>query len=312
MFQDGSESMNDDLQIVYKVLTDQQLIGKFSAVASVHIDRTILVDDLIRDSHCYVAISDLMIYQGLYHADMVHPYSVKARSTGLYEDINPAGVGLGITIELIDNEDSVAARYMSIAGRIYEVPVYKDVERPSGVYMTDNHKGQTHLSYTALADIGGGLGMHRSIEEAMTAGNVELTQKSQLKELEHVANTSKIAAIHAVAESKSSMLKLQADHDAHNLTIKREFEVLVDRLKRSGEEQRLQHEEAMLQIRRTSEESKLKYDDENRRIERERSRTKDEYERVSYDRKNSYEGLKTAGLLLASGLSIFAILQKAK
>lgn len=312
---------SEDIQLVYKVLMEQLRINKFTTVANVHIDREINLGLLSEQGFAYVSDLDLMLFDGRFSVDMVHPNSIKSKSQELFNDVTASSDGLSMTIEMVDNENVVSTRYMYLANKVVEIPSIKDPERPSGVYKTDNNYGKVNTTFCTLDEMGERLGIQPTIEDAITAGDPEILHKSRLKELERATNISKIEQQQEATESKRRMLQLQEETETRMTDLKRSYDELASRLKRDSEELKVQneeqtirlkreHEEQMLQLKRESERQKLQYEEELRAIEHKRHQAKDYWEERSYDRKDSSEGLKTIGILAAGALSIFALMKK--
>ena len=283
---------HEDLLLIYKSLKDQQRIGRMTSIAHVNIDREVNIDFLISKGYCYMPEMDLMIYHGKYAIDMIHPYSVSGLSETVFESIDRSDSATGIMFEIIDNENSLSTRYASIGKRVVEIPVKKDPERPSGVYIIRKIGDEVTTEICSLEEMAEKCGIHRNVEDAITSGDGELLYKLKLKEAENAANESKIQYQKEAADAKSRMLQLQEEYDVKAAKLKQDSEEQTAKLKREQEQQ------------------KLKYEEELRQGELERQKTKDYYENRSYDRKDGSETIKTVGILAAAALSIWAVARK--
>lgn len=329
----GKENnVNEDLAIIYKSLMDQRGLNKNPVIARVVIDRVLDVDSLLEEGHCYLSTLDLMIYHGKFNAEMLHPYSAKAKALELFnETIEHPEESLGIMVQLVDNENAVSARYMYVANKVVELPSVKDPERASGVYITDNNKGKCTTRYKPLTEIGEEFGIHATVEDAMTSGNPALLHKSRLLELEQNATVSKVEHQTELHEAKKNLLLLQQDSDRlrqvteeqkyqqeqMTLRLKRDieeqkhnYELQVLELKQEADHQKLIFEQEMLQLKRLSEKGKMKYEKHVRKAEKKRHKTKDIYEHRSYERKDKHESLKNLGIIASLGLGLFAVIKK--
>lgn len=321
MMNEKDNVISEDLTIIYKALHDYLRMNSIAKFTSIAIDREVDLKQLEGNNGCYLSELDIMVYDGKYRPDMIHPYSIKAKSQNAFNDLVEDHNCLGITVEIVDNEDMIAARYMYFADRVFEMPIKKDGERHSGVYLTSNDRGAPRTEYCTLEDMANRFGIQPTAEEAITGGNPELIHKNRLRELDIEANVSKAQQQIEISESKRELLKLQEKQERIALEQKQRYEELSLRLKREAEEQKLkneeeltrikrEHEEQMLQLKRNSEVQRLNYEDELRSIERRRHKTKDHYEEKSYRRKDDHESLKNFGIVASIGLGLFAVLKK--
>lgn len=291
---------NEDLKLIYNVLIEQRKLNKLSHVVTINIDRSVDVETIHKEGNLYIPETDTMFYIGTYNINMLHPYGSQAKAQQIFdEDTIQKGHISSISLQIVDNHDQIASRYISVAGRLLSVPVIKDVERANGLYVKTNDNGHVKIDSIALDQMSEQFGIYATAEEAMTAGNPDILHRSALKESEKELELIKIESAREIAESKQRMLKLQQEHDA-----------MISQFKKDSEEQKRQSEQEKFDLERRLRKLELRRLEEKDLLEERSNKRKDHYERRSYERKDTSEAWKTAGVIVAGALSIFAVMKK--
>jgi hypothetical protein len=128
-----------------------------------------------------------------------HPFSEEGINSELVKtklESMPA-IGFGYNIELVDNSAMFGARYINIGNDIYKVDTIVDSNRKDGAYIVSNvpTNGKLNNKEVGIKYIGFDLleesGFYKTAEEAKALGDISISRKFDLAELEHTATIKK-------------------------------------------------------------------------------------------------------------------------
>lgn len=230
-----------------------------------------------------------------------HPRSEAGVRNDLVET-NPAinNVGsFGYSIQIVDNGSFFGDRFININNLIYKVPTTKNPDMKDGVYLSSSGpiKGDYSLAPPiakrfTFSEADEALGLYRTVDEAMSLGDVHAAKEKELKELSiHVKNEEQ--------RLKEQKLQREAEFDRRKNELERE---------RAEADAHRKEEEHRISQRHT----RLK--EEIAELEHQRSmemiRAKDGYEHRSMQRKESNEIVKYLPAIFTGLLALFVALKK--
>lgn len=300
------EFPSEDVRLIYGALQKQPPNNRNANIAIVRIDRRVDVDDIVKHDSLYSVDLDIMLYHGVANHTMIHPYSQKALSQEDTRDIIkqlPRELA-GLTIQVVDNDNIISNQYAYCLGEIMDIPVIQDSTRDNGLYISHirNDEVTTHKHDLSQTN---DYGIYSTKEDARTNGKPDLVHQREVTELKRHLERETLL-------NKQKQQELQSEIDER----RKESESEAENRKRENDKYRYEQELLADERKRKHEEEinrlKIRYEEDMRKLEQERHETKDKYDARSYERKDSAETLKTFGVLLATGLSIFAIVQKSK
>lgn len=259
-----------------------QLTGPEIQHIVVHMDYVIKREELNERPHLYVSICDTMLSTTSIVNAEPHPYSTEAlMKAGIssmadqYFKDTDIQSGLGVVIELIDNDNSIGSRYMYFGQTTHTLRPTTSLAKTQGVHFTviDPSKttpvSSTHMAFGEAEEV---LGLYRDKETARIKGDHEGAKKQEIAELTHQANVSKLALQRQQQEAQE-----------------KEFEFLRDKQAQDAEILRLQTELHRLRIS----------------ADHEKVLREDYYDRRSHARRDSTELIKFIPSLIAAGLAIY-------
>ncbi len=211
--------ISEDSRIIYDLLMGGQANQHWAAIK---IDRIIQMQDLNQAGSLYVTDLDLMLYSKDYRKDLIHPYSEFANCAQEGEGVaQQHPYTAGMVIQLVDNDDKIAKRYIYLANQIVEVPIIQDKSRQSGVYVHLIDKGLSGCTRHELSDMES-IGLYPTIEEAETNGKPELVHQKVVTTLKQQLETSKIENDQARVEYEAKISQIKQDHEEYVRNIERE------------------------------------------------------------------------------------------
>lgn len=280
-YQQHGQFLSEDAELIFHVLNNGQANTNNAVI---RIDRQVSINDLMRQGCLYINDIDLMLYYENYTGAMVHPYSEYAVNNVPGENIAKVSCTSGIVIQIVDNDEKIAKRFVYMADRIIEVPIITDSSRRSGMYLYDINNSESDLVFCELDE----LEKHQiypTEEQAKTHGKPDLIHEKEIKRLKQESELKEL-------ESKKRIQELKEEYE-----IKRAEAAIAD------DERKRQQESEIARI-------KLDYEEKMRQKDYERQSTKDHFDERSYSRKSDYESIKTAGIMFTVILSIAAYLKK--
>lgn len=242
---------------------------------------------MINENGGTIYIAELDIILSTSNDDIpLHPFCYEAMTRQPYR-VTDSGSNCGISIELIDNLDTIGPRYTRLMGKVIRVIPTKDGLKRNGLYVKyrgtiENQRGEleNHIDFVPEDQLDEVTWLHRSFAEARNAPDREVEVIHELKELELISK--RLSAENSMNKAQQDVVDFQMDRELKH------------------EERRTRIEEAELNTEITRE----KY-----HLDREQMRAKDHYEERSYARKDSSEWLKIFPTILLGAGAAFAALR---
>lgn len=316
---------NPEMEIVFTTLFNYCKENTFRKDYRVIIDRYVTVDQCKSEGIFYLRDCDLLLQYGDYTPNMCHPYSVEGSTNQEYKEAFKDRKSSGIMIDIIDNNDVIKDRFVKLLNRVHRIPVQKDAEKDSGVYVTtfdcnkigDPAVKSRHYSFEEAETE---LNIHRTSEEAEHHNYNDGADKIRLAELERLNNERKIQLEEGKLELEQRKIELsniKHQHETEMIGINRQ----VEEIKFNYQQQIQDNEAELAKLKNKLEKIKIKSTEKKDKIEKKSLKRKnryedrsavrnDYYETRNYERKDSYETVKTVGMLTAAGLSLYAIFGK--
>lgn len=284
---------SEDVRLIYQAINKQPPNNRNANIAIVHIDRYIDTKEIIENGCIYSVDADVALYHGVANHTMLHPYSQKALSEDEPREVIkqlPREL-TGITLQIVDNDNYVSQQYAYCFNELYDIPIIKDDSRDNGIYVSRINRDSLSTQQYPLSGLKD-LGIYPNKEEAMTNGQIDLIHQKEVGELKRKLEKEAL-------QNKQTIQDLQREADER----KRIAEDAKHKLELEADERKRVHEAELNKL-------KLQHEEDMRELEKKRYETKDHYEHRSYERKESTETLKTVGILVASILSITALIKK--
>ncbi len=118
-----------------------------------------------------------------------HPFNTVVTVEEKYRDMLKGHLGIGVNIEIIDNDNSIGDRFISIAGNVMRIKPARDSNRENGIYYTLTQQGTTESSTeTTRFDFGEKektIGLWPTKEEALAAGDVKTLMSKEVAQINH-------------------------------------------------------------------------------------------------------------------------------
>lgn len=219
--------------------------------------------------------------------EVPHPHSFAGRKLAGEHNANELREKHGFIfwVEIIDNLGKYGDRYLSICNQVYKIVAREDKNRPDGLYIVSSkptngkiNPNEVSTKYYRFEDVEKELGIYPTYEQALSYGDVALTRKRELAELEH-----------AIALERQEFQREKSHHEREKLHYEAELEDKNRRLK-DMEYERSLHARSMEDLR----------GQQNTLLEMERLRLKEMYERRSSERKDASEFIKFLPSILAA------------
>lgn len=308
-------------------MTEMQAIreGYYNANNKGHTPRNIFytdtkidIDSFSSGSDIYITDKDISLSRKKLLEAVPHPFSNNTNVIKKYEDMCNLSDGYNFHIEIVDNENQLGKRFIYTAGKIYEVNNIKDISRQTGVYYGTsklNNDGSIYIDkeYFTIKEAEEKLGLYKSMEEAMSGGDlttakaIEL-QKLKNKELEYnlVLDRSKNEYRAMTEEYKANTEKIKGDYTIKEMAAKAELaekEAIIKDAERkySALENAFKIEKMHSDARMTA--LKEKYDTQ-------KTIRDDHYEQRSYERKDSSDFIKQLPALVVSVATLITLFIK--
>lgn len=269
-----------------------------STVVEVEFEYSYTLKEIRDKQNIYCQATDIYICRGLYHNDLLHPFSREGVAFGNSDTQILQRKISGITVEIIDNESEINQRFMFAGKQVISVPAKRNPDLASGVYYCVGeglNQEKFHLTskFCSFAEAESILGLYPSKESAATGGHPELLAKQQLLALEKEIDN---------ARAETNLIKEQAKQEE---------------IRRSAELAKLQHELSAAKAKRDMEIAErdhlvetLKKDNAvlKERLDKRSQERADHYESRSYERKDTSEITKYIPVIavsIAAGVAYF-------
>lgn len=260
----------------------------------VFLDVSLRRDDLAKLCPFYVNNRDVTLSIGGIDTAEVHPFSRPEYLVQYFERMAKGDGATSFTIELVDNESTISDRYMLFGGRLMEIKPMVDVERESAAYFIEySADGSIDVKIFPLDELEEKLGLYKTREEAISAGDVKALRQEEIAKVQHDLQLKSVELANLQAEYKKKEMAYQEEV----LNAKRslgEIEIENKRLKAELDSRKAALDQEM---------ASLKAD-----YERKSMAEKDYYESRSHMRKDSSEIWKFVAPLAVGALGAFALL----
>lgn len=293
---------------------------------------TIVIDNIVSyenikasNGHLYYSNKDIVISTLSLLDAPGHPYNSKSVSTKNFEGLDEES-NVSMNIEIIDNSGTLGVRYVMLVKELHTLIPRKDHVKTNGIYVTTLEKDlstktkkkllQTRYNFENCEET---LGIYKTKEECLSAGDVKTARKEELTKLEHEYSLIKINLDKEIQELKNSNLSLEKEK------AKSDYESKIYEQERKDEFLKIKHEYELKELLAKQEASeydkkqqleitelniKTKYLEAE--MERKRADMKDYYESRSYVRKDSSELLKYLPTIITGCLAVATIFVKYK
>lgn len=161
----------------------------------------------------YVPDIDILIHIGDVNTIPRHPYSMQSK---MEQYINHQvhelpDSSFRFAIDIIDNNDKLSMKFLSIAGSIAKIIPRKDKLLLDGIYVLNTAISEevTYYQFDKLND----LGLFGTEEEASSHGNVELSNKIKLKKLETELEETRINNNNYKLQQEADLVKLNHEYN---------------------------------------------------------------------------------------------------
>lgn len=222
-----------------------------------------------------------------------------------------------IQLELIQEEKALSARYISVSNKVFTIFPKTDLKKKEGVYITysevdplDESKMRAVQEFYTLEEAEKKLGVHKTPEEALSAGDINAARKQELAKLEHDNHvmkrefeTFKLSEAEKTSAREREIQELEHKNKLriHELTVAKdeaEFnrKIAEENFARLRMETKFISDKQMLELKDYAEQKSL-----GRR---------DYYEERSSARKDSTDMIKAIPALIASVGGFFLLISK--
>ena len=269
-----------------------------STVVEVEFEYSYTLAEIKEKQNIYCQATDKFICRGVYHNDLLHPFSREGVAFG---DGNPKVLQRkisGLTVEIIDNESEINQRFMFAGKQVISVPVKRNQDLASGVYYCIGeglNQEKFHLTskFCSFAEAENELGLYATREAAATGGHPELLAKQHVLGLEKEIDAARAETNRVKELSKQEELRQTAElsrlqHELSAAKAKRDLEIA----ERDHTLETLKKDNAVLK----------------ERLERRSQERADHYESRSYERKDNSEMAKYIPAMVvavAAGIAYF-------
>lgn len=203
--------VSKDSKIIYDILMSGHTNHQFSHIK---IDRIVSVKDLQQQGCLYINDLDIMLYYKDYNKPMVHPYSEHAIRTMDGEKIAKTSEGIGIMVQIVDNDEKIARRFGYMCNKIVEVPIIHDESKQSGIYVHHIDNGQSSCIKHDLSEMEA-LGLYPSEEEAATNGKPDLIHQKEMLELKKKLDIAKAERDRVEVENNARITAIKEEHEEY-------------------------------------------------------------------------------------------------
>jgi len=326
---------NYELDLIHKQIRDLLEGDYLASRKRIVLDYIFDTRELIDHGNFYARDTDILIHH--VDSDLIpHPYSVEGSGIVELKDQVKDRKRSGVLIDIIDNSNVISNRYITLANNVFKIPVHNDTTKPDGVYVTflqSDNLGNTdiqpvHYNFEEAEEI---IGLCRTKEEAISAGDTSeknkqhtlalerklLDAKNEHEQLKMVLNETKTKLELNKLEREEAINQTKFERDRElseyrhrleieitkNAEIQRNSDLALNDLKHKLEKSKIKAQKTKEKLEKKQVKRKIEYEDH--------SRVRDDYyETRSYERKDSYESVKTAGLIAAGCLGLYAVFKK--
>lgn len=261
---------------------------------------TVITEEAFEEAYgnVYSINKDIMVSKNNLDNAPAHPYSVKELLSPAFKEKSKDINGINFSIEIVDNDNSIAGRIYHLANKLFDILPVKDSSRQTGVYLSfsniglDGERVMSGTRYT-IEEAEEILGLYKTREEAKAHGDVEGKRKVELAKLTHdltvIQDTNKKELLELESRNREREHEYKNSELAHKNSL-------------------LEMEKVLIQVKAEAEQNKLLADQHKIKLaeltaERSASR-QDYYESRSYERKDSSEFFKFIPTAIAAAVAI--------
>lgn len=292
------ENLTPDMKAIKPVFLQHSALTYLNPVSFVI--ETVITDEAFKEAHgnVYAINKDIMVSKDNIDVAPAHPYSVKELLSPAFKEKSKEINGINFSIEIVDNDNSIANRIYHLANKLFDIVPVKDSSRQTGVYLSfsnvglDGKRTMFGSRYT-LEEAEEVLGLYKTREEAVAHGDIEGKRKSELARLTH-----EIAVIQD--KNKKELIELE--------TRNKEAEYLYKNNELANKQSLLELEGVLAKVKLEAEQNKIiaeQHKNKLAELNAERSAYRqDYYESRSYERKDSSEFFKFIPTAIAAAVAI--------
>lgn len=262
------------------------------------LETLLYLKDIEDENGCIYLIDKDVVITIANHYDEAekHPYAQFNIASEKFRKLNEETSGLNFHIELVDNDCVIGERFFCFNGKPMLIRPVKDENRVSGGYLfiqnTIPGLENAVSERVELDQLEEKLGLYKTEEDAITAGNSQILFTNKITELQR-----------QISEDNLKITQTKNEYELELLNAKRKMTELEAELR----DKKLEEEKLKLEFektRRTYDETimKLKEEAERKKYERE-----DYYDEKSHRRKESTEYIKMLPALISLAAVLVAI-----
>lgn len=277
------------------------------------LEHSIPAESLDTHNAVYVSEKDMVLTTSRTPESIDHPFSNEALLVDTYKALTTQRSGLGLSIEIIDNHNTIAPRFVYFGDAIFRIIPGKDPLREEGVYLghttvTEQGEHQTSFKRYTFEDAEKALGLYRSREEALAGGDVRALRQEEIATVTHANTMLNLELARVQQEHKTEVERIKAEYAQMEYKSKRDLLELQTKLTESERSNSL--------LKSQYEQEKITLDMENQRLKAElasiQAHRDDYFKQKDYDRKDSHELFKFTATAITAGLGIWLAISKAK
>jgi hypothetical protein len=215
---DRSGCINEDIQNIIEELVNRNTLNNNLNYARIMYEKEILLDNVSANDVLYINDLDIVVYKGSVDPFVKHPYGEFKRSM-IIDKNDEVHNAASVSIELIDNDNSISDRYFTALGKVFKIVPHKNLQKRSGAYVeikTSTGSKVELIDFSSLEE----KGIYPTHEKALSSGNTEHAYKESLLAfdqqvaLQQKANLSLKEELEA---TKTKNLQLKDTIDARSL-----------------------------------------------------------------------------------------------
>lgn len=205
---EANEGTNE-LVIVRKLLSDYNsrtgvvlshsgnAFNETNGYCHIQIERVLRESELLNHRSVFDPDLNLLFIYDALDPNMLHPRSEEGITVrNAMSDHKVVNTSFSMNIDIVDNENNISKRYLYAGKEVHEIPTIKDIDRESGVYLSNvvkhgKYPEATCLKRCSLDKASEELGLYRTMEEALTGGDAKLLVEERVTALKAVTEIKK-------------------------------------------------------------------------------------------------------------------------
>jgi len=242
-----------------------------------------------------------------------HPSAITAKLKENLSIVNEDPDRQFFSLKIIDNDDQIGKRYMFFAQTLYSIEPKKDYRLENGVYFNQFKKDPetdeliSDVRRYDIKEAESVLGLFRTKEEALTAGDISAARAERIKELEYSIEESRRNLTQGQISIQNEKDKLERDRQKEKLSHERSIHALELQIKEERENQdqgirksredfdnklKIEREEFDQKLKKETEDIEAKAKKEREELELEFKKKKAEIEKDALEFKKLFEERK--------------------